>query len=201
MSRGAAEGFARLADVVAEMRQDVAAALAKVAPNHMRDFAQLFTALTAIEQKPALAASSGDIKEAAKAGASEGSAAAVADLGKARQALAQAVEEIQAGERRRRQVSRRAKGAVVALLVLVPALVSFGTGLAVAPTLQREGWLPLTGISPAAPRRVNRTMAKALTSRRRSRRVGPEMRVAESPIPNRKSLVSRKLGSMLQRLA
>ncbi len=146
MSREAAEEFARLADVMAELRQDVAAALAKVAPDHRRDFAQLFTALKAIEEKPALAASSGNVAEAAKAGASQGSAAAVADMNRAREALAQAVEEIHAEERRRRQVSLRAKVAIIAVLVLVPALVSFGAGLAVAPTLQREGWLPLTGI-------------------------------------------------------
>lgn len=144
MSREAAEEFARLADVVAELRQDVAAALAKAAPDHRRDFAQLLTTLKAIEEKPALAASSGNVAEAAKVGASQGSAAAVADLNRAREAMAQAVEEIQAGARKRRQVSLRAKGAIATLLV--PALVSFGAGLAVAPTLQRDGWLPLTGV-------------------------------------------------------
>lgn len=60
--------------------------------------------------------------------------------------LAQAVEEIQASERKRRQVSRRAKVATTVLLVLVPALVAFGAGLMTAPALQQQGWLPLTGI-------------------------------------------------------
>lgn len=146
MSREAAEEFARLADVVAELRQDVAAALAKTTPDHRRDFAQLLTTLKEIQEKPALAASSGDVAEAAKTGATEGSGEAVVDLNKAREALAQAVEEIQAGEKKHRRISRRAKVAMVGLLVLVPALVSFGAGLAVAPTLQREGWLPLTGV-------------------------------------------------------
>jgi pSer/pThr/pTyr-binding forkhead associated (FHA) protein len=35
-------------------------------------------------------------------------------------------------------------------------------------------------------------VAKALTSSRRSRRVGSAMRVEDSPIPNCKSLVSRR---------
>lgn len=172
MSSEAAEEFARLADVVAELRQDVAAALAKAAPDHRRDFAQLLTTLKEIQEKPALAASSGDV---AKAGASEGSATAVVDLNRAREAMVQAVEEIQAGERKRRQLSLRARVAIVAFLVLVPALVSFGTGLTVAPTLQREGWLPLTGI----PVELTSVVSWALQFRDYDKRALAEWAVSE----------------------
>lgn len=79
-------------------------------------------------------------------GATQGSAEAVAKLDKASETMNRAVEEIQAGERKRRQVSRRAKVVTTALLVLVPALVAFGAGLMTAPALQQQGWLPLTGI-------------------------------------------------------
>ncbi len=56
-------------------------------------------------------------------------------------------------------------------------------------------------LSPAAPSMVSSTIANALMSSSRSRRVGSPMRVAPSPMPNRRSLVSRKLGSMVKRLA
>src|SRR3954454_19098677 len=59
-----------------------------------------------------------------------------------------------------------------------------GIGLEVMPRL-----------SPAAPSRVSRTMAKALSSSSRSRRCGSPIRTAERPMPKRRSLVSRKLGS------
>ena len=54
-------------------------------------------------------------------------------------------------------------------------------------------------LSPAAPSMVSSTMAKALMSSRRSRRSGSAMRISDIPMPKRRSLVSRKLGSMVQR--
>ena len=153
MSSEAAAEFARLADehvrltrTVIDLRQDVALGLEAVTLSHQRDAGEILASLKVVEEKPALAFSSGNVAEAAKAGATQGSAAAVANLNRASKTLAQAVEEIQAGERQRQQVSRRAKVATTALLVLVPALVAFGAGLAVAPALQQQGWLPLTGI-------------------------------------------------------
>jgi hypothetical protein len=56
-------------------------------------------------------------------------------------------------------------------------------------------------LSPTAPSRVSSAVAKALTSSSRSRRMGSPMRVADSPMPKRRSLVSRKAGSIVQRLA
>src|SRR3954471_2238499 len=53
-------------------------------------------------------------------------------------------------------------------------------------------------LSPAAPSRVSRTTAKALSSRR-SRRWGSAMRTAPRPMPKRRSLVSRKLGCTVHR--
>jgi len=56
--------------------------------------------------------------------------------------------------------------------------------------------------SPAAPSIVNNTMAKAKAfTSSRSRRVGSPMRVSDSRLPNRESFVSRKCGSIVQRLA
>jgi len=153
MSSEAAAEFARLADehvrltgTVIDLRQDVASGLEAVTLSHQRDVGQILASLKVIKEKPALAVSSGDVEVAAGKGASKGSAAAVADLNRASETMAQAVEEIQASERKRRQVSSRAKVATTALLALVPALVAFGAGLMVAPALQRQGWLPLTGI-------------------------------------------------------
>src|SRR4051794_37580304 len=54
-------------------------------------------------------------------------------------------------------------------------------------------------LSPAAPSRVSRTTANALSSSSRSRRCGSLMRTEARPRPKRRSLVSRKLGSTLQR--
>src|SRR3954468_8913095 len=62
-----------------------------------------------------------------------------------------------------------------------------GVGLEIMPRL-----------SPAAPSRVSRTTANALSSRR-SRRWGSAMRTAPRPMPKRRSLVSRKLGCTVHR--
>jgi hypothetical protein len=56
-------------------------------------------------------------------------------------------------------------------------------------------------LSPTAPSMVSNAMAKALTNSSRARLVGSPTRVADSPMPKRRSLVSRKLDSMLQRRA
>jgi len=56
-------------------------------------------------------------------------------------------------------------------------------------------------LSPAAPSIVSSTIAKALMRSKRSRRVGSPMRVTPSPMPKRKSLMSRKLGSIVHRFA
>ena len=48
---------------------------------------------------------------------------------------------------------------------------------------------------------VSGTIANALISSSRSRRSGSAVRISAIPIPKRRSLVSRKLGSMVQRLA
>src|SRR3954452_20174326 len=61
-----------------------------------------------------------------------------------------------------------------------------GVGLEIMPRL-----------SPAAPSRVSRTTAKALSSSSLSRRCGSPMRTVERP--KRRSLVSRKLGSTRHR--
>ena len=53
-------------------------------------------------------------------------------------------------------------------------------------------------LSPAAP---NNPIANALSSSIRSRRCGVDTRIADSPIPKRMSLMSRKLVSIPQRLA
>src|SRR3954454_13481004 len=53
-----------------------------------------------------------------------------------------------------------------------------GVGLEIMPRL-----------SPAAPSKVSRTTAKALSSSRRSRRWGSAMRIAPRPRPKRRSLV------------
>ena len=45
------------------------------------------------------------------------------------------------------------------------------------------------------------SVANALISSRRSRRIGSPTRVADNPMPKRKSLVSRNCGSIVQRLA
>jgi hypothetical protein len=50
-------------------------------------------------------------------------------------------------------------------------------------------------LSPAVPSMVSSTIANALISSNRSRRSGSAMRISAIPIPNRRSLVSRKLGS------
>lgn len=135
-----------LAVVQQQAERALAKAMTAAAPDYTDDIKELKGAVQTIEKKPALAASSQDVKKAAADGAVQGSAPAVASLDKARATLAQAVEEIQASERKRRQVSRRAKVATTVLLVLVPALVAFGAGLMTAPVLQEKGWLPLSGI-------------------------------------------------------
>jgi len=146
MSSEAAAEFARLAGTMEVLCQKVDTALSQVAPDHRRDFAQLFTALTTIQGKPALNASSWSVEKAAADGAAKGIATVVTSLDQAREAMNRVVEDIQAREQKRRQVSRRAKMAIAALLVLVSAVGGFGAGLMVAPALQQEGWLPLTGI-------------------------------------------------------
>ena len=55
-------------------------------------------------------------------------------------------------------------------------------------------------LSPAAPNSVNNAIANALSSSIRSRRCGREMRIDDSPIPKRMSLMSRKLVSIPQRV-
>src|SRR5512143_338891 len=49
-------------------------------------------------------------------------------------------------------------------------------------------WRSRPRLSPAAPSRVSRTTAKALSSSRRSRRCGSAMRTAERPMPKRRFL-------------
>lgn len=71
------EEFRKLADVVGEMRREVAAALGKAAPDYRRDLAQLFTVLQAIEKKPALGASGSALEAAAAEGGRKGAAEAV----------------------------------------------------------------------------------------------------------------------------
>src|SRR3954452_20091463 len=56
-------------------------------------------------------------------------------------------------------------------------------------------WRSMPRLSPAAPSKVSRTTAKALSSSSRSRRWGSAMRATPRPMPKRRSLVSRKLGS------
>ena len=56
-------------------------------------------------------------------------------------------------------------------------------------------------LSPTAPSRVSKAVAKALISSRRSRRPGSPMRVEDNPMPKRRSLVSRNCGSIVHRLA
>src|SRR4051794_31826637 len=60
-------------------------------------------------------------------------------------------------------------------------------------------WRSMPRLSPAAPSRVSRTTAKALSSSSLSRRCGSPMRTVERPMPKRRSLVSRKLGSTRHR--
>ncbi|HEV6967762.1 hypothetical protein [Roseateles sp.] len=124
----------------------LAKAMKAAAPDYTNDIKELKDAVQAIEKKPALAASAKSVEQAAADGAAKGSATAVASLDNARATMDRTLEQIQAGERARRQASLRAKVAVIALLVLVPPLITFGAGLFAAPVLQEQGWLPLTGI-------------------------------------------------------
>ena len=56
-------------------------------------------------------------------------------------------------------------------------------------------------LSPTEPSNVSSAMANALTRSSRSRLVGSPIRVADNPMPKRRSLVSRNAGSIVQRLA
>jgi len=135
-----------LALVQQQAEQALAKAMQTAAPDYTNDIKGLKAAVQAIEKKPALAASSQSVEKAAADGAVQGSATAVASLEQARATMALTLEEIQAGERARRQASLRAKVAVFALLALVPPSMAFAAGLFAAPALQQKGWLPLTGI-------------------------------------------------------
>jgi len=85
-----AEEFRKLAEAVGQMRQEVAIALDRAAPDYRRDLALLFTALKAIEQKPALSASVGALDAAARDGASNGAAEAINALRSVQRALEEA---------------------------------------------------------------------------------------------------------------
>lgn len=84
------EEFAKLVGVIGELRQDVAAALDRAAPDYSRDIAGVLTTMRAIEKKPALSASAGALDAAAREGAEKGTSEAVTALRSARQALEEA---------------------------------------------------------------------------------------------------------------
>lgn len=89
-----AEEFRKLAEAVGQMRQEVATALDRAAPDYRRDLAQLFTALNAIEQKPVLSASAGALDAAARAGAEKGVSDAASALRRAQRAFDEAQRRV-----------------------------------------------------------------------------------------------------------
>lgn len=67
-----AEEFRKLAEAVAEMRQEVKKGLERTAPDYGRDLARILTALREIEKKPALQMSAAGLEGAAERGAEKG---------------------------------------------------------------------------------------------------------------------------------